>query len=125
MFNKGKIALKYFLYFVAAILLCVCVYIFIKYVPITYVEGPQKPQIVVERDSSQTEESLKKATDTKTAEPCEDESFWAKYNIWGDTGTVYRPSESDEAATKKMDESISCDESFEHNALFMKKTHRH
>ena len=115
MFNKGRITLKPFLYFVAAIFLCVCVYAFIKYVPITYVEGPQQHQIVVEDDSPQAEELLKKAIDKKATVPCEDESFWAKYDIWGDTSTVYAPSESDEATTKKMDESISCDEPSEHN----------
>ena len=63
-------------------------------------EGPQKQQTVVEGDSSQTEESLKKAVDEKVTEPCESESFWAKYDIWGDTSTVYTPSDDDEAARK-------------------------
>lgn len=115
MFNKGKVTLKFFLYFVAAIFLCLGVYIFINYDSITIMEGPQKQQTVVEGDSSQTEESLKKAIDEKVTEPCERESFWAKYDIWGDTSTIYTPSDDDEAAKKKMNGSKSCDELSEDN----------
>ena len=112
MFNKGKITLKFFLYFVAAIFLGLCVYAFIEGVTVITVENPY----AVEQGSTETEGPLKKAIDKKSTVLCDVESFWAKYNVWGDTDVVYAPSENDEAAEKKVDENISCDEPFEDGA---------
>jgi len=97
--------LKVFLYFVAAIFLGLCVYAFVEGVTVVTVENP----LAVELDSNEAEGALK-VIDGKVTAPCEEESFWAKYNVWGDIGSVYTPTDSDEAVSKKVDESISCDE---------------
>jgi len=96
--------LKPVLYLVAAIFLCAGVYAFIQYVPISYERVPY---------SVETDGPLKKAIDKKSTVLCDVESFWSKYNIWGDTDAVYGPPENDEAAKMKTDESVSCVESIE------------
>jgi len=99
--------LKPVLYLVAAIFLCVCVYAFIQYVPISYERVPY---------SAETDGPLKKAIDKKLTVLCDVESFWSKYNIWGDTDAVYGPPENDDAAEMETDESVDCDEQLENAA---------
>gem|GEM_PF-2400875 len=107
--------MKPFLYFVGAIFLAACVYAFIQYVPISYEVGSQQSQIVDEQGSAETEGPLKKAIDKNSTVLCEIESFWSKYNVWGDTDTVYGPAENDETADNKVDENIRCDEPLENS----------
>lgn len=100
--------MKPVIYLVAAIFLSVCVYAFIQYVPISYKTVP------VEQASVDVDGPLKKAIDKKTTLFCDIESFWSKYDIWGDTDTVYGSAQSgeehDEATEHTADEDVSCDE---------------
>jgi len=103
MANQGKMTLKLFFYFLAAISIAVCVYAFVEGVTVITVENPH----------AEPEGPLKKAIDKKSTVLCEIESFWSKYNFWGDTDTVYAPAENNEAAENKVDESIGCVEPLE------------
>lgn len=97
--------MKAFLYFVAAIFIGLCVYAFVEGVTVITVEQQQQAA----EGASLVEES-----DTATAKPCEEEGgFWAEYNVWGNTDTLYGPAESTEAVEGSVDENISCDELFE------------
>jgi len=101
--------LKPFFYFLAVISIAVCVYAFVEGVTVMTVENPHAAEEV----TSETEGPLKKAIDKNSTVLCEIESFWSKYNVWGDTDTVYGPAEHDEAVENKVDESIGCDEPLE------------
>jgi len=101
--------LKTVLYSVAVILLCAGVYAFIQYVPISYERVPYS----VEQTSAEADGPLKKSIDQTSTLLCDLESFWSKYDIWGDTDAVFTSASKDKAAETKMDENVSCDESIE------------
>jgi len=101
--------LKPVLYLVAAIFLCAGVYAFIQYVPISY----ERVSYSVEQASIEADGPLKKSIDKESTVLCEIESFWSKYDFWGNTDVVFTSAVKDEAAEKKVDENVSCDESIE------------
>ena len=78
-----------------------CIYAFVEGITVVTVEHP----LVVEKNNSDIEELLTKAGDKKATATCDEEGFWAKYNVWGDIDAVYTPLYSD-----KIDISTSCDE---------------
>jgi len=101
--------LKSFFYLLAVIFIGICVYAFVEGVTVITVQSPQ--------GTNEAEGPLKKAIDKNSTVLCEIESFWLEYNIWGDTDTVYAPAENDEKETKKMDESVACEEPSEHDKV--------
>ena len=106
MFNKGKTILKAFLYFVAAISIGLCVYAFVEGVTVITVESQQQ-------QAAEDAIALVEKSDTETAKPCEEAGFWATYDVWGDTDTLYGLGKSEDAAEGNADKNISCDEPFE------------
>lgn len=106
--------LKFFLYFVAAISLAVCVYAFVEGVTVITVEDQQK--IAAEQGSAEAERPPEMVVEGKSTEPCESESIWTTYNIWGDTDSIYRASENGPEAETKVEESVSCEEPLESGA---------
>ncbi len=113
LFNKGKIVLKSFLYFFGAIFLAACIYAFIQSVPISYEVDVQQSQIVTEQVGAKTQGPLKSAIDKKSTVLCEIESFWSKYNVWGDTDKVYTSTENDGADEKEVNGNNGCEQPFD------------
>ncbi|EGG98431.1 hypothetical protein imdm_12 [gamma proteobacterium IMCC2047] len=74
--------MKFFLPTIALLVLLLCVYAFIEGVEVVTVKNEV---------GTQTDGPLKQAIDKRTTLFCKIESFWAKYDVWGDTDTVYRP----------------------------------
>ena len=94
--------MKFFLPIIALLALLLCVYAFIEGVEVVTVKNEV---------GTQTDGPLKQAIDKRTTLFCKIESFWAKYDIWGDTDTVYRPAAEAKAdVAPTSEQQAGCDQ---------------
>lgn len=93
--------MKFFLSTITLLVLLICAYAFIEGVEVVTV----KNEVV-----TQTDGPLKQAIDKRSTLFCKIESFWAKYDIWGDTDTVYRPAAEEKVdVAPKSEQQAGCD----------------
>lgn len=86
--------------FVALVFIGLCLMAYFNYNSGTNVESPQ------------SEGPLKSSLET-TAEPCQPKSFWEEYDIWGDTDTIYAPSDEADESKPGNETPADCEEPIE------------